>query len=166
MKLTLLCQKKDVTKNKKKSRKITAIGAIVIIAFLVVSAIPSMANGTVTVYFQFKDQYGNDLDGPPGLGTGNERVYVNGHGYRGDNGFVTIPSGTNVQYRAYYKLGSGLYGPQIPSSTFNADGTINVVFRELDLKFSPSTSIFLHRRNPQIERCNMIGQTLLLVQAW
>jgi hypothetical protein len=80
------------------------------------------------VTFNFVDQYGN-LEG-----TGEERVYVDGIGYQEDDDVITVDPGDTVYYRAYFKQGSGLYGPKL-SQECTSGVTIDVPFHTLTTDF-------------------------------
>ncbi len=83
---------------------------------------------TDCITFNFVDQYG-DL-----VGTGDERVYVDGYGYMADGDQITVDPGATVNYRAYYKQGSGLYGPKM-SHVYNSGTTLDVMFHTLTMDF-------------------------------
>jgi VCBS repeat-containing protein len=80
------------------------------------------------ITFNFVDQYG-DLSG-----TGDERVYVDGKGWKVDEGQVTVEPGERIYYRAYYKEGSGLRGPRL-YHVCTADITLDVEYRTLTIDF-------------------------------
>ncbi len=86
----------------------------------------------VDVYFI--DQYGDDLTSPPA--TGNERVYIYHVGYRAQNSQVVVPRDCTLYYRAYYKQGSGLYGPKENTPITGTTDYISVRYKiiEVNLK--------------------------------
>jgi PKD repeat protein len=80
------------------------------------------------ITFNFVDQNG-ELGG-----TGDEKVYIDGHGWKGNGEQVAVEPDTKIFYRAYYKEGSGLKGPRF-SHVCTADTTLNLVYRTLTIDF-------------------------------
>ena len=84
-----------------------------------------------TVTMDFDDQTGN-LDG---RGTGDERTYIDYIGYKADNDTAVVPLNSTVNYRAYFKQGSGLYGPKVAKAVDGSDDFVQVLFRTVTMDF-------------------------------
>ena len=87
-----------------------------------------------TLTMDFEDQSG-DLNPAGGIGTGEERVYIDNVGYKADGGTVAVPLGSTVYHRAYYKEGSGLYGPKNTTNIDGTSGELRVLFHTLTMDF-------------------------------
>ena len=84
-----------------------------------------------TVTMDLEDQSG-DIDG---VGTGNERAYIDYIGYKADNGTAVIPLNATINYRAYFSQGSGLYGPKVAKAVGGSDDLVQVLFRTVVMDF-------------------------------
>ncbi len=73
----------------------------------------------------FEDQYGTFN------GTGDERVYLDHVGYKADGETVAVPLDSTVYHRAYYKEGSGLYGPKLSTNIDGINNQLIVTFRQI-----------------------------------
>jgi hypothetical protein len=78
-----------------------------------------------TLAMDFEDQSG-DL-----AGTGDERVYIDNVGYKAIGDIAVVPLDSTVYHRAYFKEGSGLYGPKLSADVDGSTDILNVSFRQI-----------------------------------
>jgi sulfur carrier protein ThiS len=78
-----------------------------------------------TIIMDFEDQNGT-LNG-----TGDERVYLDHVGYKANGETVAVPLNSTVYHRAYYKEGSGLYGPKLSTDIDGISYNLTVTFRQI-----------------------------------
>ncbi|WP_455392136.1 LamG domain-containing protein [[Eubacterium] cellulosolvens] len=83
-----------------------------------------------------------EIEFTPGLPyTGNERVYVDHVGYKGNGDLLTVPLESTVYYRMYYQAGSNVQGSK--NSEFIATGNIDFDhnFKAIEVNFIEPTGI-------------------------
>jgi len=86
-----------------------------------------------TLTMNFMDQDGTS---PPDA-TGNERAYIDYVGYKADGDTVLVPLDSKVRHRAYYKQGSGLYGPKKTSPVIDGGwDLLDVEFCTIEMSFT------------------------------
>jgi hypothetical protein len=105
----------------------------------------SFTNLTVmydTITLRFQDQNG-DLNPAAGIGTGNERVYINyitsaSAGWKANGDAITVPVNTTLSYSAWYAQGTisylqlvGLYGPTYSVSVTGSLNELVVQYRTI-----------------------------------
>ena len=89
-----------------------------------------------TIAMDFEDQYGTFN------GTGDERVYLDHVGYKADGETVAVPLDSTVYHRAYYKEGSGLYGPKLSTGIDGTLGNLTVIYHTIAMDFEDQYGTF------------------------
>jgi len=127
--------------NEGKFRIAPAALAVVVTLLMIISAVPAVSacdpvgdGTTCDITLVFVDQKGPLADWKQSPETGDERVYVDGIGWKQDGDVLTVNTGSTIYYRAHYVQGSGLKGPK-ESFVASECGELMIEFRTVAMEF-------------------------------